>query len=167
MRSGSVSKRGIAAFGVAVAALMVVGIAFLGSPALWAQESAVEEGASAAPAPTPAAATEEAVEETYPEPSIPPAQVVAQAAPEGEAAAEPAAEVIEIGDLAAKPIDQQLVRFRADLARRTHPNDRAEMIENEHIWYRNIRQLDFNALPAHQQFPADCGQDWWSEYFGN
>lgn len=168
MRSATGSKQGIAALGLAVAALAIAGVVFAGSPALWAQEAAAPAGTAEAEAPAPAPAEPAEAESTYPEPSVPPATVVAQAAPEGEAASGEAAEqVIEVSDLAAAPVDQQLVRFRADLARRTHPNDRAEMITNEHIWYRNMRQLDFNALPAHQQFPAECGEDWWSEYCGN
>lgn len=167
MRRAARSSRGIAAFGVILAAVVTGGVLLLSAPALWAQESTGTEAPSASEAaPTPPTA-----EAPYPEPSVPPTTVVAQAqaaAPGGEGTGEePAVDQISVNDLAAKPIDQQLVRFRADLARRMHPKDRAEMISNEHTWYRNLQQLEFNGLPSHKQLPAECGQDWWAEYCGN
>lgn len=181
MRSANRSSKWIAVLGMALAVAIVAGIAVVGSPALFAQEdtapeTTAEEGTAPEPAgdeAAPAAAPDEeameviAVPTSDPEPSVPPAVVVAQATGDAEEIEGETTGEIEVSDLATGPADEQLRRFRADLARRAHPNDKAEMIQNEHIWYRNNQQLDYNDLPAHQMFPCECGSEWWSEYCGN
>jgi len=146
---------------------VVVGLIVVASPALRAQgaPAATGEGASAGPsAPAEAAPTTPEAAATGQEGAEPEAT-----AGEAPKAAEPAEKPkpAEIKVAGREKVDPELAVFLADLARRTSPLDKAEMIENERIWYRNVRQYGLNALPPHKDLGAECGSAWWSDYCGN
>jgi len=146
---------------------VVVGLMVVASPALRAQGSPAATGGGAAAAPSaPAEATP-----TPPEAPGTGQEEAAPTEPAGEAgeAAEPAEKPkpAEIKVAGREKVDPELAAFRADLARRTSPLDKAEMIENERIWYRNVRQYGLNALPPHKDLGAECGSAWWQDYCGN
>jgi pyruvate/2-oxoglutarate dehydrogenase complex dihydrolipoamide acyltransferase (E2) component len=134
----------------------------LGAPALRAQEGAPPaEGLTAPDVGAPAVPPAPDVSGQQATPPTPPPGPGAQPKPEEK----PKAPEIKIP---ARPsVDPQLDEFRADLARRTGPGDKAEMLHNEWRWYENLDQEEYNALPAHKDTGSSCGSEWWREYCGN
>lgn len=155
--------------GILSLAAVVTVLGVMTAPALMAQEEgaaepavAAEEAAPAAEAPMePAEATAEQTPPTPP--GTPPAGEGAEGAPPTPETIEVVTETVDRG----RGEDEQRREFREDMARRTSPLDKQEMYDNEHDWYRIVKQYDYNAIPHHKEIGVSNGSDWWSEYCGN